>query len=305
MHDTDKIHRHLARALQALTGEKYARCLQRVRDTANPDAVKHINEAVAHIKANPSTAPDARPGAPGLLRDTHPLPSPDTGRPAGTWAVGIAADGTELTDVFAPEVPHLFITGSQASGKTNTLRAMLDQVLTVPNGPVATIIDPTGGLAGYADHPNVDNRITQVGAAGDDTALLLAAAEVLDHLHDTVRRDPGQQRLLVITECADLYLRPREEWAVAPWQRAMDRITELGKAGVHIVIVTNWAKPEAIPVGLLTDSRRIGFRTNRNASRLATGTDALVRHTIPGHGLYLPTDSSEPIEFRGYLRTDG
>ncbi|MFD0279301.1 ATP-binding protein [Kitasatospora sp. NPDC127111] len=111
----------------------------------------YLPEEAAELMLPPFSPLDALPGLPAVT--ATPMARPQLRPPAGTPVIHLGdlvrpRDGRRLTTALSRLTEHVVVTGQAGSGKTNTLRHLLDQLVT--QGIPTTVIDPANRALGAA-----------------------------------------------------------------------------------------------------------------------------------------------------------
>ena len=206
---------------------------------------------------------------------------------SGRRVVGIRLD--------MPDAPHVLISGTTGSGKTNLMNLMVATLAaaTPPHLARFILIDLKGTAFGWAkDLPQVDTIVADPDAAG----------EIIARVASLMHKDKRPGLVLFIDEAARL----AHTAEAARIQQSLAEIAAIGRERrVHLVVATQHPNAQALAYLVKTNIpvRVAGRVMDASASSVALGVKGASAHRLPGSGAFLMNYRGQLVRFQSWLFT--
>lgn len=204
---------------------------------------------------------------------------------------------------------HVLIAGTTGSGKSVTVRGILNALLYRPfcdciNGAQLMLIDPKGTeLVDFATAPHA-LCYASAASASDMLGVLRSASSVVDRRFQAMQTDParmdakhyyiGSDIWVVIDELADLMLTP----SAPEVKKLIQHIGQIGRAArVHLLCCTQCPLVKVIPTEIKVNFDAVLALRTRSAqdSRNIIGIKGAETFPKYGRGLYQNPDDREVV----------
>lgn len=204
---------------------------------------------------------------------------------------------------------HILIAGTTGSGKSVTVRGILNALLYRPfcdctNGAQLMLIDPKGTeLVDFATAPHA-LCYASAASASDMLGVLRSASSVVDRRFQAMQTDParmdakhyyiGSDIWVVIDELADLMLTP----SAPEVKKLIQHIGQIGRAArVHLLCCTQCPLVKVIPTEIKVNFDAVLALRTRSAqdSRNIIGIKGAETFPKYGRGLYQNPDDREVV----------